>query len=340
MKSFESEYQQLLEGIKQRVKQTNKRSVLFLIQHSKAAETAPHVPCLRESITNVIGFVALGDPQYIEHICQLGAGIIDAIVVDADAKRANSHQIVAESKKQTAKYHIEYATYSDYAAWSSSALAFLAECEMQKYGTDFAENKHLIVGHSVLATRIILEMINRGMDVYLLEEEYGPMILPTLSGTISINSDNVHLVRTDEPQEFTSLLACEIWQNNEHLSQLRDFHFGYIYDLGINNFTADFIEHHRKKGSLALRSDDHAGISSLAINIRETRELVTNYMGETTIGDIRIVSGGIIGENGVVVVDNYRNPQQILGVANGEGVFKTQLDETDQQHINKLQKLL
>ena len=63
-------------------------------------------------------------------------------------------------------------------------------------------------------------------------------------------------------------------------------------------------------------------------------------MGETTIGDIRLVSGGIIGENGVVVVDNYRNLQQILGVANGEGVFKTQLDETDQQHINKLQKLL
>ena len=129
-------------------------------------------------------------------------------------------------------------------------------------------------------------------------------------------------------------------ENSKFLPQLKDFRFGYIYDVGINNFSNDFIETHRHKGSLALRSDDRAGMSSLTINIRETRELVTNYMGETTIGNIRLVSGGIIGENGVIVVDNYRNPQQILGVANGEGLFKTQLDEIDQQHINKLRKLL
>lgn len=340
MKSFELEYQQLLEGLQQRVKHTNKRSVLFLIQHSKATETTPHVPCLRESITNVIGFVALGDPRYIEHICQKGAGIIDAIIVDTDAKRTNSRQIVAEAKAQAAKYHIEYATYSDYASWASSALAFIAECEMQKYGSDFAEHKHLIMGQSVLATRIILEMLNRGMEVYLLEEEYGSMILTTLSGTISLNSENVHLVCTDEPQEFASLLACEIGRNSELMPQLKEFRFGYIYDVGINNFSADFIDTHRSKGSLALRSDDRAGMSSLAINIRETRELFTNYMGEKTIGDIRIVSGGIIGESGVVVVDNYRNPQQILGVANGDGLFKSQLSEADQLHIDKLQKLL
>ena len=67
-----------------------------------------------------------------------------------------------------------------------------------------------------------------------------------------------------------------------YLNALGNFRFGYIYDVGINNFNESFIKNHRGKGSVALRSDDRAGMSSLAINIRETRELVTNYMGEKT----------------------------------------------------------
>lgn len=340
MKNFEIEYQKLLEGIQQRIKQTNKRSVLFLIQHSKADETAPHVPCLRESITNVIGFVALGDTQYIEHIFAHASSIIDAVIVDTDEKRTNSHEIVAAAKAAAAKYQIEYAVYSDYASWSSSALAFIAECELQKNATDFAEHKHLLIGRSVLATRIILELINRGIDIYLLKDEYVSRTLQTLGGTITVDSDKIHLIDTTQSQEFETLMACEIGKNSIYLQALSNFRFSYIYDVGINNFDDAFIETHRQKGSMALRSDDRAGMSSLAINIRETRELVTNYMGEKTIGDIRIISGGIIGEEGVIVVDNYRSPQQILGVANGDGVFKSQLTEIDQQRIEKLKKIL
>lgn len=340
MNSFELEYQHLLAEIKHRVRQTNKSSVLFLIQHSQAEEVAPRVPCLRESITNIIGFVALGDVHYLDYVFQQGAGIIDAVIVDADIKRPNSKEIISEARKLASNYHIEYASYSDYASWASSALAFLSECELQKYGMDFSGHKHLVVGKSMLATRIIIEMLNRGMEVYLLYDEYGDRVVPTLSGTISLNSNNVHLVRSDESTAFEALLACEIGKNCKYLNALEDFRFDYIYDVGINNFTKDFIKKHRTNGSMALRSDDRAGMSSLAINIRETRELVTNYMGETSIGDIRLVSGGIIGESGVVVVDYYRNPQQILGVANGSGLFKSELSDVDQQRINKLQKLL
>ena len=66
---------------------------------------------------------------------------------------------------------------------------------------------------------------------------------------------------------------------------------------------------------------------------------VTNLMGKKKIQkNISIVSGGFMGENGDVVVDNFKTPTQILGIANGKGNFKKNLTTKDKKNLILLRK--
>lgn len=332
-------FHNLLMEMKRRMLHTNKRSVLIVIQHSNESDTYPKVPNVRESITNIIGFVALGDARYVEYIVKESVGVVDTIMADIDFKRNNSIEL-RESIREWAKYYnIEYSSYSDYESWALSALTFMVEYESMCGGC-FFNNSHLIIGKSSLTTKIVLEIVGRGGDVYLLKEEFDTLEFPVCGGKIVLDASSVHLVSLADCNRFTALLGCALEQNNPNLYGLSKCRFDYIYDVGIGNFSESFIVLQRQKGADVLRSDDRAGISSIAINMRETRELVSHYLGRAEIGGIHVVSGGFVGSKGDIVVDNYNDPQKVLGVAKGDGTFKRVLDEQDKLNIQRIQKLL
>ena len=119
------EYQQMLEAIQTLVKRTNKKSVLVFLQHTKEQEVEPKCPMVRESVSNVIGFVSIGNDQYIHKIVSAAQGIIDKIVVDIDSKRVNSDKIIQTIKKEACAVDISVSMYSDYSSWAVSAVQFL-----------------------------------------------------------------------------------------------------------------------------------------------------------------------------------------------------------------------
>ncbi len=60
MTDFKDSFKQMIHEMDRLVTLTNKRSVLILLQHTHTEDTTPRVPSVRESITNIIGFVAFG----------------------------------------------------------------------------------------------------------------------------------------------------------------------------------------------------------------------------------------------------------------------------------------
>ena len=53
-----------------------------------------------------------------------------------------------------------------------------------------------------------------------------------------------------------------------------------------------------------------------------------------------IVSGGYIGSYGDIVVDDYNNPKEIIGICNGTGDFKITHSLEDKKRIDKLRKII
>lgn len=330
-------YKKQLEHVGQLVKTTNKKSVLIIQQYPKAErETSIQFPPIRESLSNIICFVSVTDESNIAQVISLSEGIIDLIVIDTDQKRSNSSVIISTANIAAEEHHIPIVPYSDYETWSIAAVNYLLQIE------DKNQPEVLLMGKSQLASHIILDLISRGVKIALLKEEFGEAItLPYDNVTqITFTSNQVELIASDCARQFDALLSCTIIDKAPHQSDISNMSFKHVYDLGLNNFTREFIEERKKSGCVFYRSDDHAGIASMIVNILESEYLVKRNMSRVALADISVVSGGLIANDGDIIVDNADNPSTVFGVANGLGMFKTVLSEKDKKNIEKIKSLL
>ena len=113
MMDFNYKYEEMLREMESLIKITNKRSVLILLQHTKEEDVKPCVPAVRESISNIIGFVSLGDDRYLSYMMEKAVDIIDTVMMDVDAKRSNSFQICATVTRLAQEKGIPIAYYSN-----------------------------------------------------------------------------------------------------------------------------------------------------------------------------------------------------------------------------------
>lgn len=337
---FRQRYGQMLDEMESLVRITNKRSVLILLQHTKEEDRDVCVPAVRESISNIIGFVSLGDEDNLRYLIEHSAGIVDTIMIDIDLKRKNTGRIRAQATELAKDYGISVAFYSDYATWVSSAIAFMLEVEQKESMKAIFESKLLLVGKNALATRMVLELIGKGIDVSVFEREYPTSTFPIFGGKMELESSCLHRVTQTSGERYDILVGCEIQSRCSVLDELTTMEFGQIYDIGISNFSQDFLRQQRQRGAKVYRSDDRAGISGMVVNLMETSELVSNRLGKTSVADTPVVSGGYIGELGDVVVDNYNDAHVVFGVANGDGTFKQNLSEEDTNRMNRIKKLI
>ncbi len=340
MTDFKDSFKQMIHEMDRLVTLTNKRSVLILLQHTHTEDTTPRVPSVRESITNIIGFVALGDEQYLPYIIEESVGIVDTVMIDMDNKRSNSRQLCLKAQQLAQSKGMTVAYYSDYATWISSAIAFMMEIERKDLDKNVFECTRLLIGRNPLATQMVLELINKGIDVSLLREEYPSPQFPITCGTITIDSEHIHFVDSTSCVDLDVLIGCEIQHTSPWLHQLSASRFKFIYDIGTQNFSQPFIDTQRDNGASIYRSDDRAGISGIVVNLMETAQLISSRLGRTSIGGIPIVSGGYVGLPGDIVVDNYLDAHSILGVANGDGSFKKDLTTADTINLQRINKII
>lgn len=330
----------MLDEMESLVRLTNKRSVLILLQHTKEEDLEVCVPAVRESISNIIGFVSLGDEISLPYLIGRSVGIVDTIMMDIDLKRKNTREIHAMAAKLAMDYGIPIAFYSDYSTWVSSAIAFMLEVEQKESMKTIFESRLLLVGKNALATRMVLELIGKGIDVYVFEKEYPTLSFPVTGGRMEIESSYIHKTAMALGMQYDILVGCEIQSRCSFMEDLSTMEFGQIYDIGISNFSQDFLKRQRQSGAKVYRSDDRAGISGMVVNLMETSELVSCRLGRTSVGGISVVSGGYMGELGDVVVDNCNDAHVVFGIANGDGTFKRGLSEEDQNNMNRIKKLI
>jgi hypothetical protein len=89
-----------------------------------------------------------------------------------------------------------------------------------------------------------------------------------------------------------------------------------VIDVGIDNLDGEFIEKALAAGATVNRLDTRAAESQV---VEPAPGFFEEVCGSAMVGNIPVVSGGVVRERGVVVVDNLAQPTMVLGVANGLG---------------------
>lgn len=64
-----------------------------------------------------------------------------------------------------------------------------------------------------------------------------------------------------------------------------------------------------------------AGLSGEILSILETDYQLNSILGKAKMGGIPVVAGGILGRKGEVIIDSISNPTAVLGIADGNGGF-------------------
>ncbi|WP_375724548.1 hypothetical protein LXN10_03455 [Arcobacter sp. KX21116] len=110
-----------------------------------------------------------------------------------------------------------------------------------------------------------------------------------------------------------------------------------IIDLGKNNLTKEAITFSQKNNIEIWRTDVSAALEGYIYEVLRLNDIFKNSYGKRNLEYCSIVAGGYFGSSGDIVVDNIITPSYVIGVANGDGTFKDNLEDHDKENILKLE---
>ncbi len=109
-----------------------------------------------------------------------------------------------------------------------------------------------------------------------------------------------------------------------------------IVDVGKGTIYPDAIELAKERGLEVYRLDVSAAFEGLVHKLWATENIVEKKFGRRLLYNESLISGGILGKNNEIVVDNVWLPTQVYGIADGRGDFVRDLSE---EQINRLKNL-
>ena len=115
---------------------------------------------------------------------------------------------------------------------------------------------------------------------------------------------------------------------------------GILVDCGKGNITEGAINFSYELGLEIYRSDVTSGIISFVDQAILIKKLINNKTGRKLLkNNIYIISGGVYGKLGDVIVDNFDKPQVIYGMADGRGQLLKKLTNVQSDKIKFVSNL-
>jgi len=306
----------VLKNIQEISKKNNKHTAFVLMTTKQKGKDFVILPYRKTPYVNC-GVIAIYDISSLSKIVKELDRKIDYFLVDAEQKLPTTKNIV----KQVLKYakHTEVLTFKSNDSTADAVDAIISHLLKYPFGKKIA-----IVGTGNIGSKVALKLIERGHKVFVscskIERARKKanalnQIKPkeTTSKVIAKSITNV-AIDCDIVIGFTPKIPVI---NSKMILQMKSN--GLIIDGGLGTIEKKAIIIAKKRKINIIRIDVRPSfIASLALAF-ETKNFFENYFGRTKIKKINIISGGIYGEFGDVVVDSVKKPTQIIGVSNGMG---------------------
>lgn len=111
-------------------------------------------------------------------------------------------------------------------------------------------------------------------------------------------------------------------------------------DTGKGTFSSDSLQYLANKKINVYRTDISASLEGYITALLRNNEILGKSCGRGDYQGFPVVSGGLLGHDGEIVVNNYRAPTVVLGVANGKGDLKINLSSSERNKINSMKKII
>ncbi len=257
-------------------------------------------------------------------------GQVDYILIDIEEKQdisliREARRIIKTSKVITCK--------------PNDATIESCDLFIRHHYNDELENKSvLVIGSGNLSTKIALRLAERQAIVHLHSRSYQKTAQITESLNLILPKFSKPIQAINKPKQkyniIVSFLSAEAIIGEEYLPILSEDSL--VIDGGINNFKSAFIKGALEKGITCYRLDVRiAFLYYLLFLSNEVESFFTHVMGRIEYQDngYHLVSGGIIGNIGDIIVDKVMEPTQIVGIADGLGGVKSESHYSQEEKI-------
>ena len=268
--------------------------------------------------------------ENLKLICEILDGEVDLILADAEKKiKITAKEIDDNTHIDTGNlYKLSKSCITKTAIFPFKANDLTVEAVMLEafdiFG-DLSGLKVCIIGLGNIGSKIAIKLNELGAELNLYSRDF---YKTTLVQNYIENIKNVGVLsgvkvfRNIESALFNSdfVILCANSKgvlDADSVKLIRSK--ATILDVGKENLTQSAVEISLKRGIGLIRLDYSITLLGYVNMITSVKENFRTKRGRKIISDFSIVSGGIIGYEGDVIVDDFDEPQSILGLCDGSG---------------------
>ncbi|MFC1928511.1 NAD(P)-binding domain-containing protein [Chloroflexota bacterium] len=314
---FIQKLREIIEATVTRAKEVNKISMFSIATISNVNSKEILFPSMRETDKTVCGNILLNSERYLGEIIKEIDGIVEIILVDTETKTPNVVDL--ESKVGNLAKKSKILTFKPNDLAIDAADALIAQLK-----SPLKDKKITIIGGGNVGSKLALKLVERGADVYLTRRNKrklekiveGLNIIKSdyLRGRVHYTTQNLEATENADVLIGTTPGVAVITADMIKHTKAGSL----VLDLGTGTIFPDAIEEAKRRNIEVLCLFMKPGYDGALETILQTENLIQNLKSKN-LGSFSIISAGILGKRGDIIVDNVDNPTIILSIADGKG---------------------
>lgn len=317
-------------------KRTGKPGVLNIVfPNGRRAGGMRISPFIQEDFSYVIGTAEASGAGHVKKIIKAADGLIDYILFDSTHTAKGQYRLIRTVRKGLKKTRL--LLYSDYRAWINTVAR-----EVSALAGGLAGLKIAVFGDAAYTLNTAVALAEMGAFVTLHVDEKDKEAL-TRQALVPFTREGMRLGLEKNPLKASKKKDILIGFSPGRRVITKNMagamsDKGFIIDAGLGSVREDIIPYAHRKGIKVIRVDMRPVIAGEITSSIGVRELLRTHLGKKKVKGKAVVSGGLIGRKGDIVVDSALNPKKVIGIAKGDGTVQYGRLAKHKKDIEKIEK--
>lgn len=322
-KDYKSQLKTLVTGVQKKAHAAGKHSAFCIGTTMNVENDEYFFSSVRECDRYVCGNMMISHVRDLHEIIGAIDGQVDEILIDVEKKKATCSQMDEIIHRCAKISKLGYFRGNEVAA---KAFEHIVVSYCGAKGINFTGRKACVIGVGHLGAKIAGILVEYGMqvDVCDCDQARARCIAQSLNSMVArgckgeagyarvkdvLSSNYLLIVGATNGIEVVTAEMIDRLEND-----------GFVIDAGLKTLTEEAARRACQKNSTVICLMASPGFNGMMVSHYQATEIVGTIGKHTVDEGFSLVSGGVIGQYGDVIVDDAITPRKVIGIAKGNGL--------------------
>jgi len=330
---IKKQLEDLLDDLNKQAEQYSKKSVFCIGTTMNRNNEEYFFSALRHTASSVYFKIMLSHLNDLDQIIRIADGRVDEVSIDVEEKKKSCKELVNSVLVKVLKSKVSFFRGNQAAALAFEQI-FFEYCLLKK--VNVIDRNVLIIGVGHLGIKIAAILMEYRINVYIYDKDIdrSKKVMQAIDIFTARNvMSKVNVLQNKEEckaNNYVSIVGATdgVAVIDEDLLELLSSD-GFIVDVGLATLTEEAIKTAADRNIDVFCLMAESGYETLDDAKEKARKIASSMKRRNLSEGFAMVSGGIIGRFGDIIVDDALEPTQVIAVAKGNGLvlFGSQKDE-------------